>query len=111
MSLVVMMSNSNMFVKIVRNIWIAIIARLIIMMSALSAKAYRNKKGKLMSLTLANNLYVGCLFIWQGKNYLFKEFTNIVDDKEIVNAIIIDHTGKELSLVCSFDEFKESVVK
>jgi len=64
-----------------------------------------------MSLTLANSLYTGCLFIWKGKNYLFKEFTNIVDEAEIVNAIIIDHTGKELSLVCSYDEFKESVVK
>jgi hypothetical protein len=64
-----------------------------------------------MSLTLANNLYTGCLFIWKGKNYLFKEFTKIVDESEIVNAIIIDHEGKSLSLICSFDEFKESVVK
>jgi len=64
-----------------------------------------------MSLTLANNLYVGCLFIWKGKNYLFKEFTKIVDESEIINAIIIDHEGKSLSLICSFDEFKESVVK
>ena len=64
-----------------------------------------------MSLSLANNLYVGCLFIWKGKNYLFKEFTKIVDESEIVNAIIIDHEGKSLSLICSFDEFKESVVK
>jgi len=64
-----------------------------------------------MSLSLANNLYSGCLFIWQGKNYLFKEFTNIVDNEEIVNAIIVDHNAKELSLICSYDEFKASVVK
>ena len=74
-------------------------------------KSTKQTKGHNMSLTLANSLYTGCLFIWKGKNYLFKEFTNIVDESEIVNAIIIDHTGKELSLICSYDEFKESVVK
>jgi hypothetical protein len=65
----------------------------------------------LMSISLINKLFVGCLFIWKNENYLINEITNVSDEHDIVNARIVNAKGEILALTCNQKEFKESVVK
>lgn len=64
-----------------------------------------------MSLTLVNKLFEGKLFIWKDNSYLINSIVNVNDNAGIVNARLVDYTGKVLALSCTFEEFNESVVK
>lgn len=64
-----------------------------------------------MSLTLVNKLFEGKLFIWKDNSYLINSIVNVNDNAGIVNARLVDYTGKVLAISCTFEEFNESVVK
>ena len=64
-----------------------------------------------MSLSLINKLYKGCLFIWQGENFLVNEITVVNDEKDIVNAFLATADGELTVITCTTKEFIESVVK
>ena len=64
-----------------------------------------------MSLSLVNTLFIGCLFIHNGKNYLVNEIRSLDETSETIKLWLVDAEADFTSLEISYTEFYEKVVR
>jgi len=64
-----------------------------------------------MSLSLINKLFVGCLFIHNGKNYLVHEIRSVNDSTETINLWLVCSEADYTILEISYSEFNDKVVR
>lgn len=63
-----------------------------------------------MSLSLVNTLFVGCLFIHNGKNYLVNEIRSVDDNNKIIKLWLVDAEADFIALEIPYTEFYEKGV-
>ena len=64
-----------------------------------------------MNLSLVNTLFIGCLFIHNGKNYLVNEVRSLDENNQIIRLWLVDAEADFTALEISYTEFYEKVVK
>ena len=64
-----------------------------------------------MNLSLVNTLFIGCLFIHNGKNYLVNEIRSLDENNETIKLWLVDAEADFTALEISYTEFYEKVVK
>lgn len=64
-----------------------------------------------MSLSLVSTLFIGCLFIHNGKNYLVNEVRSLDETNETIKLWLVDAEADFTALEISYTEFYEKVVR